>query len=345
MSQLSLLLFVLLLQACTAVTGSDFLARKKNGDLTSAERYHESLLTQLGDAWNARDLDRMNSLLDKSRLGAAPEQVWRYEQFETMYQDAWVHLVGFERMGFYVVHNKGGASAQPSQSGAEGPASKDFTMGERSRVLLKIEPIEGHGGKVLAKGPEGQRSTVFLEMQITDVLADGSRTQGTSPMKLQLDKDITFTTDAPYELEIPLIQEPDPDVYIRTVRLRGDLFPAGMIYDETHMKTGRFVLKELTFTRYPTGFRRIRAAPLKTLRNALEASARYRGHILISAHFIHRDSRKADVDKAVDLILASLPSAPPQAEPTLLYALQILVPEGGPLSRDRDGWLHWATNR
>ena len=340
MTKLCLLLIAFLLPACASMTGSDFEQRRKDGELTSAERYHESILTQLGDAWNERDLERMNTLLEKSRRGAAEEQLWRYERFENLYQDAWVHMVGFEKMGFFV-SKKGGKVGDVETD----LAGRDITMGERNRVVLMIYPAPGHSGKIQAVGEGGQRSTVFLELYIEDVLADGSRTQGTSPMQLPLGEDIVFSTDKPYELEIPLIQEPDPDVYIRRVRLRGDLFPAVLVYDDRVMKTGRFPLQELKFTRYPTGFRKIRGQPLKTLTNALKAPARYRGHILICAHFVARDGSKQDVDKALDLILGALPSAPPLAESTILYALQMLVPTGGPKARDRDGWLRWASAR
>jgi len=340
MTKLCLLLFALLLPACSSISGSDFEQRRKDGNLTSAERYHENILSQLGDAWNERDLERMNTLLEKSLRGAAEEQLWRYERFENLYLDAWVHMVGFEKMGFYV-------SKEGGKKGAveKGVAGMDITMTERNRVVLMIYPAPGHSGKILAKGDGGQRSTVFLELYIEDVLVDGSRTQGTSPIQLPLGEDIVFSTEEPYELEIPMIQEPDPDVYIRRVRLRGDLFPATLVYDDKELKTGRFVLQELSFTRYPTGFRKIRAQPVKTLGNALKAPARYRGHILICSHFIHRDGSKQDVEKALDLILGSFPSSPPVAESTILYALQMLVPEGGPKSRDRDGWLRWATTR
>ncbi|MEZ5987912.1 MAG: hypothetical protein R3F30_02045 [Planctomycetota bacterium] len=321
-----------LLACCAAPLEDGFQARLDEGRLTAAETYHQSLLTQLGDAWNDRDLDRMEQLLAQPRAGAAPEQEWRYQRFDALWREESVRQRGWARLGFRLL----------AAEGADADDERDFTMSERRRVALVIDPIEGHEAVLQAVGPDGVHSRVFLDAIVEDLLADGSRLTRKVPDTIPIREDLVLTHAAPFVVDLPPLFEPSPEVYVRSIRIEGRILAAGFRWDGDALGVGQLLLDPLEYHRFPKGFKVIRAQPLKTLANALLAPDRYAGHVLVACWFLVRDGSDEDRERAVDHLCAALPTAPLEAEPTLLWALNRLVTKGGPLARDRDGWLGWA---
>ena len=313
-----------------ALLGSSCASTQEGEELSPEQRWHESMLSQLGEAWSDRDVDRMKSLLDKSRDGASRNQVERYATFEGLLGAAQIERGGFAYRGVFAF-DKG----EPSK--AELP---DLAMDAPVDLRLRIETTPDVSLRIKARHGSA-KSMLLVTMKVVDILDTGSSLLSEQPFRHEFEADLLLDAKNKLELALPPLPAPGPRVQIRQVSYEGVLVCAALEKDGVPVPLPRFDLRPLTLTRLPKGFEAVRAKPLRTLRVALGQASQYRAHVLVASWLLARDGNAKDREAAMAALVEQLRSGPLAAEKVALLSLEYLAQDEAPMRRDREGWLRW----
>jgi len=300
----------------------------------NARAYHQSVLRQLEQAWQSRDLTTMQRLLSISRAGADAEQSRRYAGFEQLLAGSEIELDGFERRGFFVVRD-------PKVKARD--ADMSFTEAERFTLVLR--PTIEHNGRILAHGRDGVASRLVFVVEFNDLLENGSRTTTNLPQRLTFKRDFELSNEHPLEIPLPKIETPAPTVMVRRLRFHGYVLPAAFEWDGNQLSLPRLELQPLEITMFPKGFRAIRKQPLRVLRIVSGNAEERRGHLVVASWFVDRDGTAKQKDAALGILIELLRSGSALLDPTVRTCLQMIAGDQAPVRQDRDSWLRWWSLR
>ena len=282
------------------------------------------MLSQIAEACNERDLERMARLLDQPRGGATAAQRQRFETFARLFAAGLIEDGGFARQGFFA----------PA-------AAADLEMDEPCRVELVLAPVAGESYRIRRRGPDGGRTTIMVEIAIEDFLEDGGRVSTSQPWRHGPTSDLLLSAEQPFRLEVPELPAPGPVVKIRRLSFHGRVFAAGFESGGEVLPITRLELAPLSLTRFPKGFRKVAEDPTKVLAIALQAPATHQGHVLVASWLIARDGSREAKERALAALVETLRSGPASAEKTVLACLPRIAAGDAPAQRDREAWLRW----
>lgn len=302
-----------------------------------AQRFHESVLAGLREAWVERDLERMDNLLSTSRAGATPEQVESYTSYDVLVASAFVETAGFQFKGFRFLN-------VDTLDGGRVPP--DLELSQEAPLELRIQAQAGASYRIPRQ--EADAVTRFvITTHFEDYHVDGSVARSATPYRFSAQRDLVITDDEPFVIPLPTLPTAPDGVLFRKLRVEGVLFCAAF-YETLESGTEarmlpRLELESLSAMQFLAGFRtsKVRSAPLEVLTVAAQEPGRFAPHLLTASFFVARDGVRAEKDRATGLLVEALRRSSAAAKAIMAALLLVVGEDEAPKLRDRDAWLRW----
>jgi hypothetical protein len=275
------------------------------------DAYYGSVIEQLQDAVEERDLDRLHGLLAVHDHERAPD--WALARLRAFRGVA--KVLAFE-----------GRAPERTEIVLEaGPQA----LGAPLRFLLRVRSDPDADVELTPAGGAFP-TNVLVSVTMIDHDCLGTRTERRSSVLLQPQRHVRLR-DAPLELPFALAAEHGG----------ASVLPGRVWIDGEGVPNHRVRLGDLAMEQFPAGVEPIRAEPLKTLRNALQlGDPLHFPHVFVAAWLMP----PADTDAAVGLLIQRARLGRPDQARCAMAALARLT--GEPLTvEDRDGWLGWWQRR
>ncbi len=305
------------------------LAGRGSGVSPVLDRFYTSVLDQMREAYNDRDLAGLRTLLAAHRHPRAPG--WAQDmmgQFESLTSG-----LLFEAH----MRTKGVLEDPASTDGIAGaavPLGAPFVL--RFKMAGSSEGLPPElDGFVLGGESSRHPSSLRITFRITDVDGFGSKTRWICNEDVVLPEALVFGQG---DVILPFaIEAGGGDSVMREFDVVVSLLPGYITKGDKQVPYQILVCASGKFVFYPNGVAVIRAEPLKTLRNAMRKGDRdHFPHVYLAIHFMADD----EVDAATSLLMEWVRVGNDQQSTVAMSSLSRMTDLDIAVG-DRRGWLQW----
>lgn len=288
-----------------------------DGEAEPLDEYYRSIVAQLQESFVERDADRLDALLASHDRAIAPD--WAAEA-----------LASFRRVSAALRTELWcEANAELALRGAA-PA-----LGDVVPLVLRIPPGGAPDCAFPGVGEEIAPTHFLVAVRYVDRDCFGAESVASAQDLLTLPVTVELARQG---LELPFdVPALPPSGCERRLELRCELLPGARLVAAEEVPGQWQRLASLRLELYPRGIERVHAAPLATLRAALDArEPRFFDHVWLASRAMPPAERLA----ADELLIVAVRLGPP--DQALVAGACLREASGASLApSDREGWLGW----
>lgn len=303
------------------------LAAPEDADRALVE-FYESLLSQMLEAHQDRDLPRLQSLLAGCAPLALPDWVApRIEGFTGLAHGLHFELATEQRGRLREV--------DPAPAGEGVAALSRASIGAPLVYELEL-PVPDGGPWRLGAVSEPDPVAFQVALVVREHFLDGTQKKIEDADVVRLDHAVELDDEA---LRLPVrVDLGASEAVRREIELEVRLLPGYVRRGDVRAPVRNTLVATATARQWPPGHEVIRTAPLRTLQNAQRLGDRdHFKHVRLAAEFAGTEER-AEVERS---LMEWVRLGRPDQSLVAMATLRAIVPDGAPAIGDRDGWLSW----